>query len=215
MTLSNPSRQVSPPRIAVPAVRPDLSQTVALGRAAAPEAPSSKPRTNLDSIRSLIKRHQLQTRASDTNAQARTSKQTTLALPISPTVLVGTPSSAPSVPNSLSAIVCVQSGGPAVVDTDVVDVDMPSVSKGSRDQQMKDFRTDDDQRHTHPELQAIPDLDSSVPGPSAPRVDERVNEDDIRMPVSRKRSFRLTLSSDAADDAFDLMYPKKSDVAVS
>ena len=208
-----------PPPITPVPPQSNPPQPETTGSATAVVASDAKQKTSLDSIRFLIKRHQVRTKKTmDKNVVARNKAALTVSVPppmptVTPAALV-VPSLTPSRP-----VPPAQAVRDSAVDEIVDDVDALSVSYETGDEQMEDMSTIDNPPSTFPVPESIPSLDSiSAPASSVLEVDEGTSNDElngIRILRSQKQSNYTSTSSAAENDTFELMYPEHTDVAVS
>ena len=187
-----------------------------VGSAGVP-VPTAKPRTNLDNIRSLIKKHQVQAKKTTRNPFPGNKVETVA--PVPPISLSVTQSSGtvaqPTLPPAISTQL---DDGPFVVNALALSM------HDAEDVQMEDLPTTEELPPFVPQSESVRNDDLSVnPPPSAPTYQDALEDDldDIRHLRSRKQRVPLARASSSPDAeeaeevAFDLMYPDSESVAVS
>jgi hypothetical protein len=185
-----------------------------VGSAGVP-VPITKPRTNLDSIRSLIKRHQVQAKKTTSNPLSGNKVK---AVPPVPSISLSAAQSSDTMaqPTSPPAISTKPDHGPSVVNALAL-----SMPHDAEDVQMEDLPTIEEPPHIVPQSESVGNDDLPVnSSPSAPTDQDALEDelDDIRILRSRTQRVplaRASLSPDAEEVVLHLMYPESESVAVS
>jgi hypothetical protein len=190
---------------------PESPRAETTRNATGPSVPSTKPRTNLDSIRSLIKKHQNQTKKTANIVKSSNETAVVASLPPLPSLAAQPTFGVTAQPVPVPA-------APASANPDVgLTVDAVS-SHEIRDEHMEDLPTIGDIPPVVPESESAHNENIlSAPEPAGEDTSED-EVDRIRTLRPRKQSevlARTSLSPDSEEVAFDLMYPENEDVAVS